>query len=924
MRLRTLACLAAAATVGLGLQLPGPAAAGPAVIYVDNGAAAHCSDSGTGTAAQPFCTVQAAADAVRAGQTVLVASGVYPEHDIRVTHSGLPGSPIVFQGRSADRGAMPRIAGPGRGFLLDGVHDVTVSRFVVNTDGQAAVLHDTDHVTLDGNTFSQLNAARAWAEVEVGGAATATTISRNIINTDDAGAVTVGAGATGTTVTTNQIYNEIGVGVQVTDAPGTVVTSNTVSTGCAVAVGLFGDSSKSVVENNVLATDRARSGQPSCATLSTELAVSAASVAGTKADWNLTYPPAGEPAYIWAGKAYPTAVELAKAVPGQAAHELTEDPKADPDFPGGLQEGSPLIDSADAAAPGELATDVSGFHRVDDPTVANTGTGAGTYDRGAGEFTPVSSQLLLEALPSAVPLGEALTFSVNAFKGWSPHVSYRYDFGDGSAVTTAESMAHTYRATGTYHASVTATLENGDSTSATTDVTVSPPGPLTAGLRVDPADHGLIYTVQADGTSPWQITGRSVDFGDGSAPCTALRGSCEHSYHQDGDVTVTATVTDAGGRTATARQALHVAYQPSAFYPLAPTRVADTRLTHNTLGAGRTLTLPLLNLSPRLPFAQTPDAVVLNVTAVAHDAGGYLTVYPGNATQPHTSNLNFAAGRAVPNVVTVPIGPDGTIEIFNKFGDTDVVVDISGYYSTHTAGGSRYTPLAPSRLLDTRKSGAIGPGGETVIPVHAPAGATAAVLNVTATGSDTGGYFTAYPSGTARPGTSNLNFGAGQTVANQVIVPIGADGTVKLYNFAGHAHAVVDLFGWYSPGSPELYQPVSARRLLDTRTTTALGPHGSVEVTSAAPAGTKGAVLNLTAVQPTAPGYLTVWSPDDTHLPFVSNLNFVPGQVVANQVTTQAGPDGSFDVYNFSGTTQVVADLSGWFRESTPPNNGAK
>ncbi len=159
--------------------------------------------------------------------------------------------------------------------------------------------------------------------------------------------------------------------------------------------------------------------------------------------------------------------------------------------------------------------------------------------------------------------------------------------------------------------------------------------------------------------------------------------------------------------------------------------------------------------------------------------------------------------------------------MFNKSGDTDVVVDIFGYYSSHTDGAARFTAQAPVRLLDTRTDNApLGPGGEASIQIrgghNVPTGATAAVLNVTATGPDTGGYFTVYPSGGARPGTSNLNFVPGRTVANHVTTPLGTDGAFDVYNSSGNTQVVADLFGYFRKW-PVTHRAASRRCALQGR-----------------------------------------------------------------------------------------------------------
>ncbi|AUG76230.1 hypothetical protein CFP65_1331 [Kitasatospora sp. MMS16-BH015] len=921
MRLRRLACLAAVGSLALTVQLPGPAVAEATTIYVNNDSAAHCSDSGAGTQSQPYCTLQSAADAVQPGQTVQVAPGGYSGYGLRISHSGTPDKPIVFQGSTLSPGSSDLARIDADRLTLDGVQDVRIAGFQISAY-LGVVVNGTTRVTLDRNDLTV-------STVEVGGTAKTTTISRNrsSVNTDSY-AVTVDAGATGTVVSTNALVNQTGGGLQVTDAPGTVVTGNTVNTGCAVAVGLFGASANSVVENNVLAADgNQRQSQPSCATLSTELAVSTASAPGTKADYNLTFPPKGEPSYLWAGRAYATAGAFAQGVPGQAAHELTADPLAQ-QWVNTPSEGSPVIDSADAAAPGEVDTDVLGYHRVNDPLVADTGTGNGSHDRGAYEVTPADQRLGLQATPNAVPAGETSSLSIagGALKGWGSQVSYHYVFGDGGSTDTSEeSASHTYATIGNYTASVSLRMSNGDSSGeGDTSVYVTQLRPLNPYLSVTPGDHGLVYSAQAGGDTPWTVTDAAIDFGDGTPGCQHW---CDHAFHQEGDYTVTARIRDAGGRSGTVQQQLHVSYQPAAYRPLTPTRVLDTRLDHTTLHAGGTLSLQLPGIytgpgqAPKMPPTYTAEAAVLNVTAVSRTASGYLTVYPGKTDRPTTSNVNFTTGQAVPNLVTVPIGADGTVQVYNAFGDTDVVVDLEGLYTPHLELGKRFTAEAPARLLDTRPSDSLGPGGETSIPIRGrngvPSDATAVVLNVTATQPDAAGYFTVYPSGGTRPGTSNLNFTVGQTVANQVIVPIGGDGSVRLYNFTGHAHAVVDLFGYYGPGGESLLQPTTPRRLLDTRIAAtrrslALGPGATTTVATGAPAGSTGAVLNVTATAPTTPGYLTVWAAGQPR-PGTSNLNFLAGQTVPNHVTTPLDSSGAFEIYNFNGSTQVVADLFGYF-----------
>ena len=72
-------------------------------------------------------------------------------------------------------------------------------------------------------------------------------------------------------------------------------------------------------------------------------------------------------------------------------------------------------------------------------------------------------------------------------------------------------------------------------------------------------------------------------------------------------------------------------------------------------------------------------AVIVNMTVTNTTANGHLIVYPSDASQPIASDLNWAPGQTVPNLVVVKLSADGKIAIYNGFGSTDVIVDVLGY-----------------------------------------------------------------------------------------------------------------------------------------------------------------------------------------------------------------------------------------------------
>jgi hypothetical protein len=245
--------------------------------------------------------------------------------------------------------------------------------------------------------------------------------------------------------------------------------------------------------------------------------------------------------------------------------------------------------------------------------------------------------------------------------------------------------------------------------------------------------------------------------------------------------------------------------------------------------------------------------------------------------------------------------------------------------------------VQPSRLLDTRTglgvpAGAVPAGSSRSLQVAGRGGVPASgvgtvVLNVTAVKPSSGGYLTVYPTGRARPTTSNLNYPAGRpAVANLVHVAVGGGGAVTVYAGNADVHVVADVYGWTSDGgagvSPGegLLQPVAPYRVLDTRSTVALGPGESRAVQVGGTGGAAGVpasgvsavIVNLTVTRPTVSSYLTVY-PGGQSLPSTSSLNFLAGETRANRAIVPVGPDGTITIYNRAGTSHVVVDVNGWY-----------
>jgi len=331
---------------------------------------------------------------------------------------------------------------------------------------------------------------------------------------------------------------------------------------------------------------------------------------------------------------------------------------------------------------------------------------------------------------------------------------------------------------------------------------------------------------------------------------------------------------------------------------------------------------------------ESATAASLNITVVNPEGEGYLTVWPCGVARPLASNLNFTAGAVVPNGVLASLGADGSVCLFSS-APTDVLVDVSGWFDGEAFEGS-----TPTRLVDTREGrGAplapTTPSTPVSVPVASlpvsgalgtaktiPTAVSAVALNVTVVNPSAAGFVTVWPCGEARPNASNLNFEAGQVVANGVIAPVGGNGSVCAFSSVP-TDLIVDLAGWF-PG--DLFSGTTPTRLLDSRGGGAskLGAGGIAEVAilgttlsggSAVPATARAVSLNVTVTGADAPGYLTVW-PCGLARPNASNVNFVAGQTVANNVLAPMDGSGKICVFS-SAPTHVIVDVAGWVNAET-------
>jgi hypothetical protein len=252
---------------------------------------------------------------------------------------------------------------------------------------------------------------------------------------------------------------------------------------------------------------------------------------------------------------------------------------------------------------------------------------------------------------------------------------------------------------------------------------------------------------------------------------------------------------------------------------------------------------------------------------------------------------------------------------------------------------STYHPITPVRLLDTRHAN--GHSGKLVArtPVTfqiggrggVPSNATAVTGNLTVTDASFGWAVYLGPSPLVDPGSSTINFTAGQTIANGLTVALSNGGSLSatyLSRAGETTNLVFDVTGYYTPDATgDTFHPIAPVRQVDTRIDKGL----SAPLTARTPvcfavAGADGLPAEATAVT----GNVTVADPSaswalylgplSTSSPTTSTLNFDANQVASNNVTvaldgsgrlcaTFIGPEGA--------TTELVFDATGYFTADT-------
>ena len=766
-------------------------------------------------------------------------------------------------------GLIPAITGAdGPMLTLDGVHDVSISNLEVL--GSVAIENSTA-VTFDSGYVEGIENGTnngPMPAVTIDGSSSGITISRTMlvdVNIGEEEGIAVSSGASDVTVASDAFRAS---GLDATGVNGLNVVGSTFQRGCYGAVNVSASTGVSI-ENNVFedadATTNAING-------------------GYRSSCTATVP-----YYGW----YPDIVVSGTAGSVTADYNDFLLPAADKTYPYDWF-------GTDYATVGAFQTATAqGAHDTLDPTAFTTvDIDSGSNNSGLIELAPPADSPAVGSANAAAP-GQLSS----DFFGVSPYTSR----GAMQYAATNPGLA----------------------------VALSGESDLARGMTVG-------YTIA---TQPGRALTVTVDWGDGSVssiPVTAtgattVNGTAQHEYAALGQFTVKVTVADdtSGDQ---AVNTMTVSTAGSDYTAYGPVRLLDTR--NGTGGVSKPLTsaAPIkLKIAGSKSIPADVVAVAMNVTVTDVTGGGNVAVNPDGATASGTSNLNFSTGQTVANMVIVPVGADGYVSFTKQgSGSAAVIADVAGYYTQAAAAG--YTTTSPTRVLDTRNgTGGVSKPLTSTTPIKLkvagngpiPANVTAVAVNLTLTNSSGGGNVVAYPDGTAQPTASNLNYSAGQTVANAAIVPV-TDGYIDLAKQgSGSVAMIVDVEGYFTPGGAGAYVPTTPTRLFDSRKiSNGKLPAGYAEglgidqdANGNVLAGVTALVLNSTVTNVTGGGYLTVF-PDNTNgtngapaVPNASNLNFGAGATVPNLTFATPGTDGVVDFYNGArtGSLDLIVDIFGYY-----------
>lgn len=236
-------------------------------LHVDNNDAT-CSDFGSGTASQPFCTINEAASVAKAGQTVQVASGTYAE-DVTPAHSGMAGSPIIFTAAPSAHVIITGETAGSNGFSVSNKRYITIRDFTISRTARYGISATSDcsflriignHITRAGRST---NSSTVKSAINLA-VATHSLIQNNFLDHNTSSGIYLGAGSDDNTVDHNiisfnasgytdssAVYHRLAPGIDVRGAAN-IISNNISHDNDDSGIQLVYGANRNVVVNNVV------------------------------------------------------------------------------------------------------------------------------------------------------------------------------------------------------------------------------------------------------------------------------------------------------------------------------------------------------------------------------------------------------------------------------------------------------------------------------------------------------------------------------------------------------------------------------------------------------------------------------------------------------------------------------------------------
>jgi hypothetical protein len=553
------------------------------------------------------------------------------------------------------------------------------------------------------------------------------------------------------------------------------------------------------------------------------------------------------------------------------------------------------------------------------------------------------------AMPN--PAGAMSSQPGTAVVSWAPGLAYEYgpvtawqveQSGDGGVSWSTATLAATPGAAATaatvtgltngveYRFRVAGINKVGKGPSAVSN-TATPAAPVTATVPSAPrtvvATAGdrsatVVWSAPAStGGSP--ITGYIVTAHDGATCSTTGALTCTVTdLDNDTRYTFTVIATNDVGSSAPSQASATVmpVSPPIVFVPFPPylgglsISLPGSFLTVTIFGCAinEDLTFALISFTlvatcVSSAVVSTPGAAALTVGTGTASATFTAPSAPGDYEVTVTGSAGFTGSvpiSVIPVVPSVPVLPGRVFE--SRSGSADFVT-VDGLFQ----GAGR---TGAGEVVEVQVTGRAG------VPVNAEA----VFLNVVAVSPSGPGYLTVFPCGATPPLAANVNYNTGDIAANAVFAKIDDDGKVCVYTHA-ETDLVIDVNG-YTPAGADTKSVVPGR-VLESRSgnglitadglfqgvgRTGAGEVREVQVTGRAgvPVNAEAVFLNVVAVSPSGPGFLTVF-PCGATPPLAANVNYNTGDIAANAVFAKIGDDGKVCVYTHA-ETDLVIDVNGY------------